>query len=126
MKRVLLAAALMGLMVWAGSWVLAQVQQTTEELLGLSSQAGTLAGSGNQEEALERARDFAELWRQRQPQMVRWLRHGEIEPIDEAISTLLPLLEGRETALFQAQLARLEGMLEHISITQTPLFQNIF
>ncbi len=125
MKRLLLAVGLLTLVVTACVLSNGCLRRNTAELLAYMEAAQEAYDREDKAACLEQSRRLAEAFPEKTRFFPFFLRHSDVNSLEQEIVTLPAFLEAGAWEEFPAALARCRNQLEKLSELELPLPENI-
>ncbi len=126
MKRFYFSLFIIALMVALSIFTLNHLYKTKNQLIEkIDSIAFSIQGN-DKSAAAQKTKELTDAWKQVEPQMIRYVRHSEIDLITSIVARLEPLLIYQNTSEFMANLNEMRTMVEHVWESEVPNFTNLF
>lgn len=126
MKRLIIAAVLLAAVATVCTVALGIQMNNTRYLLDELEEIQQALDSGNQELCHTLAVDFVDTFQQKTRWFPLFMRHADIQHIEETVVPLPVMLEAGDEGHFAAQLAVCRSQLEKLFDVEKPLTDNIF
>lgn len=126
MKRVWIAVVILLLIptiVFVTHRYLHSATGTMSEIIGT---AQSKAEEGNKKEAAKQIAAFEKSWDNNQRIMGCFIRHSELDTVNQSTAKLMPLLQDDNLTSFSAECETLKMQLHHIVETENFSFDNLF
>lgn len=108
--------------VWGTHYYLGHI---TDEMSAYLKQADDYSDTGNIKKSKEKINEFITLWNGNKNIMASFLRHAELDPVNNSSCRLLPLLEHDDIGEFSAECRTLETELSHLWESERFTLENI-
>lgn len=87
--------------------------------------AGQAAMQGNIEKAVKESENIQKQWDEQEKWLLLYVKHNEIDTINQSISELKFLIQYQDTAEFCSKINETITMIEHVWESELPIFKNI-
>jgi hypothetical protein len=125
-KRLIIAAALLVIVAAVCVVSLGVQVNNTQYLLDELEQVQQAYDDGNIELCRTLSRDFVKTFEEKTKHFPLFMRHADIQKIEETVVPLPVMIAEGDGGHFAAQLAVCRNQLEKLSNVETPLTENIF
>ena len=126
MKRVILAAVLLGLVVGFNIYCLDSVTKTKDEVYKNIEDISASLSANDLEKAASECEEFAEYWLSESRSICRVVRHELIDRMTASVSRLSALAEYGELGELSAELDQCRTVMGEIWDSERPFLGNIF
>ncbi|MDR3645179.1 MAG: DUF4363 family protein [Clostridia bacterium] len=126
MKRVVIAVAILVLIPALILLDQLYVGRSTRQLSDMLAQAEQYEQQKNPSAARKTVIQFNTEWRRRDEVLSTFIRHGELEPVNQTAARLLPQLENDDDSGFFSDCEEIRTQLEHIRKSESISIDNVF
>ncbi len=125
MKRLIAAMIIALSMISLAAWLLYDLKNTKDELLGSLDLVYEAANTEDYERAAQLTDQFLERWNAEEDRLMMFVAHTHVDNVSTAASRLAALIKYRDIPDYMSQLRQVYQAIEHLWRAEAPSFDNM-